>query len=383
MDTVANVVGQFDMSEESEEHFKGVIDIEDLAHEHSAPMECTQHEDNISSMVPAYGYRPKGSSRGKQDLPLDSLPEARINRQYITEGLTQLESSILNAAFDEPMIHSSTRYQSRNSPLNEQDITDLMEAGIIEPADHRPKFTLPCFKIPKKSGGVGRLLVDGRKFDENTASVPAPITPSLSQIETFVSTFEYASTIDFLGYFLQFGLGSRMAGCLGVKAGSKTYNFLAMVPGTQRAPTVAQLGTKALRQLTNVMDSSLAIYDDVLLGAHSLQECEKTVKDFRETCKKARVTIREDKFQPPGRRVTFAGIEMDLVNKTISIPTDWKIKVTSTHATPRTMTCRAAAHHLGALAYAHWEIFVAVLTPVKMAKCTGKPQLRHQRPNKH
>ena len=172
------------------------------------------------------------------------------------------EACILRLALSSPLLKDVARVHSAPARLSEEDVADLIKAGVLEPSATRPHITLPVFSIPKKDGSK-RLLVDGRKFDGLATPLPPPLLPKLADFESFVRRFAFFSVLDFLGYFLQIPihedlrrfLGLRM---LGANGKSEYYQFTVAVPGIARAPLAAQLCTLAVRRLAGVSRESVA-----------------------------------------------------------------------------------------------------------------------------
>ena len=293
----------------------------------------------------------RGPSKGC-DAALDVLPDSRLNLSVVEEGLNEWERTLLRDYVNEPMLHTTTRKQCQtSSSLTCADLASLVKKGILRVAVGRPHITLPTFKIGKKNG-LARLLVDGREFDKRSKPVLPPLTPQLSDLERFVLQHNFFCCVDFLGYFFQIPVGPDLQTKLGIRTTEGYFCFRVAVPGISRAPSVAQLATLGMLQRANLRSVSLAIYDDVCIAGQTLAEVEQRRQAFDATLRDANCVVREEKRVDPTHCAVFIGVQLDMSAKTLALDEDWRSKLLAS-PTPRTLTCRAVAHHIGCYRWAH------------------------------
>ena len=324
------------------------------------PHSLSDHATAMEGLAQAgyHGARPMAKT---SQFPLDTMPGPnKVRYDVVHQGLTEGESATLLALTTEPMLHSTKTHRAHMSDLLPGDLQALHDSGIIERCGVPgspvvPRILLRVFKIAKREKQTGRLLVNGVPFDDVSADVPSPRTPTLSEIESFVRGHMFASVMDFRGWFYQLGVSSIMRHQLGFRARVdgevNFYRFKIAIPGIKRAPTIAQIVTGGIRRLAGIVESSLAIYDDIIVGGPSGDVVETRVDSFVRACGTARAEIHQGKTQPVSDNVTFDGLDLDLSAKTISLPEKWRIAVGNTHTTPEVLTCRTLAHHLGTWSY--------------------------------
>ena len=325
------------------------------------PASVVGHELAMSRCAAhAYGARAPRPARARDTLSgrLDRLPSKRLSVDRLRMGLREDEKCVLDLALSSPLLKDFSRVHASPCRLDRGEVEDLLQAGVIELSTSRPHITLPVFSIAKKDGSR-RLLVDGRRFDELATPLPPPLLPKLADFENFVRRFRYFSVLDFLGYFLQIPVHEEVRRCLGFRMaggdGPPTYyRFTVAVPGIARAPLVAQLCTLAARRLAGVSRDSVATYDDVGIGGATREEALARERSLREAARHADMSIREDKGFSGEDVGELCGMILDLAAKEISLPGSWVTKVATVYCTPRTLSCRAASHHIGCMWWAHY-----------------------------
>ena len=279
------------------------------------------------------------------------LPSTRVNYDVIKPALNPWENWVFTQYTSQPLLQCGSSHRSRISYcLSQEDVGGLLAKGIIRQVSAIPKISLGLFKIQKKNG-CARLLVDGRGFDLRSAPVLPPITPMLGDLEDFVRRHRWFTTLDFLGYFYQLEVSEALGSKLGIRTQHGNFVFRVAVPGTSRAPTIAQMTTCALPRLANVASRSLAIYDDVAIGGDTLREVRDLRARFLGVLDAANVVCRDDKGLMPTTGGVFDGVLLNLSEKTLGLDPEWVSKLAANPA-QKTLTCRAAAHHLGCIRWA-------------------------------
>eukprot|EP00754_Rhynchopus_humris_P024653 Rhum_TRINITY_DN14909_c5_g2::Rhum_TRINITY_DN14909_c5_g2_i1::g.127517::m.127517 len=344
---------------------------ETVRHE-AAMAKCAAHGYGASIPRPArVRTLPSGS--------LDKLPDRRLDVSCLREGLRADEAEVLRLALTSPLLRDSSRFHASQSRLSGDDLAVLLRAGVVVACEERPHITLPVFTIPKRDGSK-RLLVDGRRFDERTTALPSPLLPRLADFEEFVRKFSFFSVLDFLGYFLQIPVHGDVQDCLGIRVAtesgkSRYFRFTVAVPGIARAPLAAQLCTLAVRRLAGVSLASVATYDDVGIGGTTRGEVLARERALRDAAARANMSIRADKGFSCASVGELCGMVLDLAAKEISLPRAWVAKVAVENPTPRTLSCRAASHHIGCLWWAHYvmrEPLAARPLIMRLGRALGK-----------
>jgi hypothetical protein len=205
-------------------------------------------------------------------LPLYTPKVKKISVDEITQllGVDDDDLKWLNDEEHYTALMRAIPMKNRLRPRNiipAKDELQLVEAGIIEPADEREsKAWCRVTSTNERHKGRRRPLVEPRDINNRTKAtgVPKVNLPSSRQIQRLVALHNYVESIDFKSYFYQICLAPEIRNFFRIQLNGKLYQLAVMPMGACFSVALAQkISTAMAKKVYGQLPSDeLAIYVD-------------------------------------------------------------------------------------------------------------------------
>ena len=235
-------------------------------------------------------------------------------------------------------------------------LTELAEAGVIEPSDSQYNSPLMC--VPKPHGGY-RLVLDLRKINENTRKETYPL-PVIDELKCLWEGAKYFTSCDVLSAFNHVCLTEKSRDYTSFSVPNfGRWRFKRLPQGAKNSSYAMQMTLDMLFRDTTPGTVSCYI-DDILSTANTFQSAMTKLREILERLQWAGIKLSAKKSHLLRKETTFCGLVM---NENGIRPNEKKIKAIQDMAVPRTR--KQVMSFLGMASY--WRSFVKSFAEVSRA----------------
>jgi hypothetical protein len=231
-----------------------------------------------------------------------------------------------------PPLVECNNYKStllENRDLVEAQIKKEILLGRYIVSDTRPDLVSALGAVPKGKTKI-RLIHDlSRPFGglNQCAENTSVHYPTLSDATKFMSTKSFLAKLDLSEAYRSIPVHSSCFKYTGLSwqfadSGERTFMFDSRLPfGASLSCKIFQTMTDSIvRMLKKRGINSIGYIDDFLLVCDSFDECKQALDVAISLVQSLGLTVNFDKVEGPVQQITFLGIHVDCVNRTLALP---------------------------------------------------------------
>ena len=202
------------------------------------------------------------------------------------------------------------------------EIDKLVDQGILQCCKVSPNARyFENYIFPKiKENGKVRIIFDMKNLDRKLTFKTFK-NMKLADLFPYLHSCSFACRLDLTSAYYHISIAESCKKFLAFKFENKIYMWNAMPFGLSEAPYLfSKLMECVVTNLRVKFNLIIMFYlDDIIILDHSLESCKKAVKLAIEFITSLGLTINFDKsVVSPVQVITFLGVKLDLINKTIA-----------------------------------------------------------------
>ena len=269
--------------------------------------------------------------------PLDPAPPSRINLQTLLEMALKdcpEEATPIQYLLDQSKFVSLFKADSKlvypgRTTLNQKDVQQLLDEGTWEPISRRAvRGFVTAFTVPKIKKQTRRFICNAIPLNDRMQRLPdyELRLPGLDDLRRCVLANNWFSELDGKSWFNQFEIQPWMRQYLAVRVHNKTYNWTTLPMGWLNSVDVGHSASNILQAIPKPETDPLTCVDNL---ARFGKTREQVVRDTEKVLKRASMANAiVVSTTPPTTLGTLLGVNIDLTEKTMSLPDTFIHKIT-------------------------------------------------------
>ena len=215
----------------------------------------------------------------------------------------------------------ANRFSSNESDQIDHEIQELLSMKVITQVEHDPnEFISPIFTVPKKDGTC-RLILNLKDLNQFIEYHHFKMD-TLESVLKLVTPGCYFASVDLRHAYYSVPIAPEHKVKLRFIFKSKIYQFECLPNGISSAPiSFTRLLKPVFASLRMLGITISGFIDDSIILAHTMQDCERNVKDtVRLITDVGFITHEQKSVLVPTQQIIFLGNLIDSVSMTVTLP---------------------------------------------------------------